>query len=58
MLKPIPVTVVAFILWNAVSLLGVDISGIVLLLLSTVAVGTALVATINGILLLTERRAV
>jgi hypothetical protein len=58
MLKPLPVMIVAFILLNAINLLEIAVSGVGYLVLSTVAVGAALVATINGILLLTERRAV
>lgn len=58
MLKPLPLMIAAFILLNAVFLLEVDISGVGYLALSTVAVGAALVATVNGILLLTERRSI
>ncbi len=58
MLKPLPVTIFAFILSDAISLLGGETTGTGYLVFSSIGVGAALVATVNGILLLTERRAV
>lgn len=58
MLKPLPVLIVAHAALNAVGILRIDIGGAAYLALSSAAVGASLVAAVNGILLLTERRAV
>lgn len=57
-LKPIPVLVLVHALLNAVGVLRLDIGAVPSLALSSVAVAASLVAAVNGILVLTERRAV
>lgn len=58
MLKPLPPLIAVHALLNAVGILHVEIGAVAYLALSTLAVALALLAAVNGILLLTERRAV
>jgi len=58
MLKPLPPLIVVHALLNMVGILHVDIGAVAYLALSTLAVALSLLAAVNGILLLTERRAV
>lgn len=57
-LRPISMVLGAYILMNVPILLGVSVPETAFLLLSTLAVGAALVAAVRGALLLSGRRAV
>ncbi|NHN49062.1 hypothetical protein G9464_15885 [Halostella sp. JP-L12] len=58
MLKPLPVLIVANLAVIVPSILRVEIGAVAYLALSSLTVAAALIAAVNGILLLTERRPV